>query len=375
MTKTAKNAIKISIGAIFLAAAFVLCAVLPTYSLSNCAVAGDGTSQEIKTIEDFSKVMSGASAAYDTVSASVSDNENRSIASIDDFASMLADDATTGVTADAEVTSMSVRVTTDCVISGSSSYSYKNGSETQSADSSSHVSLTRELQFAFDGNTYYYNSVGNVYVSSSSTTNASSKVTYSFSVEFLQTEESVFMNVHKFTIIQDGISVEFPNEILNCWIEFSSDSDLQEIRSITLNWMDGFETMSQYTESYDSSNFIKTGSEYVMQDDYFHSFIFDLAGVSYTNNVSGKCEINLLTPKSPQLALYFSCNYSDTDHESNSGSSYSSSVKLNYYDDEKFVFENINNTVIQTDGIDEAISEEEATEILEETWGDLQWLN
>jgi len=159
-----------------------------------------------------------------------------------------------------------------------------------------------------------------------------------------------YINIHKFNILKEGCSTSAPTDVIDKWFAFDADvlsrvngntTDSAEILIyyvLTAYSGSAFaRVMSVYGSLYNSEQFAVYGTEYILKDNYLADYASALSGVSIPSGVSvnGKFSVNLNSVDAPVTTANYNCLYTG------------SSESLNLYENDKLVFENINNTVIR----------------------------
>lgn len=211
---------------------------------------------------------------------------------------------------------------------------------------------TRKIQLAITENEWYCNSD---IISLYNKGDGSGLVSVDISAEtYISIVDKVcYMNVHRFNVLKEGYTTSAPTSAIDKWFAFDADvlnrasSSSIDTAELLISYV-----MSAYSDSafariintyvslYSSDKFSVSGTEYILRDTYLSEYASSMANVSIPKDVgvSGKFSVNLASSASPVMTTNYSCQYST--------STLGVGASLNAYENDKLVFENINNTVI-----------------------------
>jgi len=357
----------ISVGCV--AAACIFTAVIASGTVGGISVgAGDAEAKRVKAISEYNEVINDIGGFFSggIASASVSSYDEEGTAGEQGLQEEVQDENAPDEEREA-VTSFTLTESSNVGMS----YSMKLLDSTYSMENMS----TRKLQLAATETEVYFNSDLISFVKMKDSSQDYS-VTMDISAEVYalraDTTSTLYINVHRFNVLMNGVSYSAPTTVLDHWCLYDATT-LDENKSLSaatllVYVLSGYSNasfikiMDTYATQYSSEKFTMNGIEYVLKENYFRDFVSSVAGTTISDEVetNGKFSINLKSDSSPVTTLNYKFGYSETE-----GS-------LNAYGNDKVVFKNINNTVINGADMTDAMSLNEYMDY----WGDgLEWIN
>ncbi len=320
---------------------------------------GNGISANVGTMEEFSKALSDFMDNFD--------NGGLSFNSADGSANTVAY-STTDYSVDELNESAKYKSATMYITDAS----YVNYSYTKDSVSVRYnFDLQKEMSLYITDGAVYYISEGvlnsSAKVSSSDDTDSNS-TNLIFNCEFYMTSDIMMMKFNKLNIIKDGIVHYFPESIRSVWIDFSDvDENALNIEVISI-FRDVNEAnfsylslLSKYIDKYNSTVFTKSGSLYILNENYIDAYIKDALNIYGTGGLStdytGEFSVDLSDNTYPKVNI----NYSN---KTNPLSSVNGKYTMNEVSE--YGFTDFNNTVITPPSEFSAIKSSEFIDLMED---------